>query len=497
MPKIPKLQRSEKPQVIEGVRISPGAMTQESQAMAQAGEALSAVGGEFVQRMREAREASEAANTEVALATKHSELARTAEMTPFDPKNPTGIADAYRKGMEESSNGLLSEMTEERAIQAVKRNYAGNSVSWNSSIQSISDKKQISFFKASLDARTEERIKNVDPLKPHITINAGLADIEAQYAAGTIPNREAADQRKADFREKISEQVVWTIANNLGFEAGIKWLNNPTNTKGVKASMVSSMQAKLRTQWGLQRSMEIDKENEYIESWENQMFQDSINNQLDIERINDLSIPVSKREHWKAIMDTKAEAALSGKDDPTAITSPETKAETIRLLAENPFKALKYIDGKHGKGLSTDDTLKYRDKALSKKATVLKLAVGMLTDAEKEEILDSKQYAEAMIELDRRATEEDATPERAIEIADEILNPFKESWYGRILDFFTERQISPADFSSFGIGDVTGKKKKDTRMSEMEARKALADKKITGDEQDKWIEKYKKAGVIK
>ncbi len=64
MPKIPQWTRQIPATTVSGPRANPGAMTRDSEAMSQFGAAMSDVGNTFVQKLREAREASQFATAE-------------------------------------------------------------------------------------------------------------------------------------------------------------------------------------------------------------------------------------------------------------------------------------------------------------------------------------------------------------------------------------------------------------------------------------------------
>ena len=255
MAKIPQYIRQEPARVIPGVRVNPAAMTQDLQAMGQFGETLSDVGNFFTQKMREAREVTEKSNADVSLMKSHADLIRIAKTTDYDPENPDAITDFYKKNMDTASQGVFSKMKEAKAVTAAKRDYDKNSIAWNTAVWSLSNKKQIDHNKASLAVRTSDRVQNVDITNPEKTIQDGLLDIETQRHAGTITSV-AAQKQKEKFIDSVNEQVVWTIANSLGFEEGMKFLNDPEKTEDISVSKLNSMKASLRTQWNTQNKID-------------------------------------------------------------------------------------------------------------------------------------------------------------------------------------------------------------------------------------------------
>jgi len=242
--KIPQYIRQEPARVIPGVRVNPAAMTQDLQAMGQFGETLSKVGSEFGTKMREAREVSEYSNAE----NLWKEGINQNKLNLDKDTDYKTFLERFEKTQGDLYNQVASGITEPNAKAAFKRFVDKNLVSERYEIGRKASQIEIGFMEADYYKQIELAVKRGDIDFINKSTNAAIS---AGYLKADV-----GEKARENAIKSVNEQVVWTIANSLGFEEGMKFLNDPEKTEDISVSKLNSMKASLRTQWNTQNKID-------------------------------------------------------------------------------------------------------------------------------------------------------------------------------------------------------------------------------------------------
>ena len=454
MPRIPTAGQRVSPRVVEGQRVSPESMTQVEKAQTQFGEALSDVGNMFTQKLREAREATERSNADVALLTAHSDLSKIAENTAYDPENPDAIPELYKKTMDKASQDTFSKMKEPNAVTSAKKAYDKSSIEWNNKIWSLSNKKQIDYNAASLSTRTAERVRNMDISNPQKTIKDALIDIEAQRQGGSITAQDAVKRG-----EDLHKEVVSKIANLAPSYEGAVEIIKAANLgmEETKALLISSKRF-----FDTNEATEKEQEAEAKETWENDAIEKLKTGKFTVDDITTAPKGVN-REHWWDRLDKRNAAVIKGEKDPLTVTDFKTYAELSERCNTAPDTVtVEEIYSHVGKGETAGVSISDAEKLVNirksrlakdqKPEDVLKTErsnryQGMLKNLKGKNIFDGDEtqneiiYGQKANLLDSYLlANPDATDKQVEDYFHSLVAEEKSSWVGIVLDTFLAMQ---------------------------------------------------------
>jgi len=351
-------------------------------------------------------------------------------------KETSGIAKKHFEGMRDNSFWGSFEAHMDGAI-----------ISTEAAVRSMKRRKQIDFGRASysdaMEKMAEDYGKATEVEKKNLLVQAeDITNLNAEV--GHISQQEA-QKALSDFRHNAMRSDVWHSARLMGYEEGIKWLQNEKNAPQLTREERNSMIAQLRRDWNIQKVEDKEKERK-LNDFTYDAFLEKI---VGWER-GEGPLPTHTEIMGSPLTDPKLKVQLMSYLDsvekernPFLNSDPKIFADVIsglyiNLEDWNRDRIINYM----GAGLSTQHTLyalKEYERLITvpspKKDSQLALSIKILnraanegmfigkelkTEATDKEIIDNyRMHAKLIAELVNRSKEEDP-----VEVTRELMKPY-------------------------------------------------------------------------
>lgn len=430
--KIPQYIRQEKPQVVPGVRVSPEAMTQDIGAMGQFGQAMSKVGNEFVQKLREAREVSEYSNAENTWKEGINQF-----KLGLDTDYKTHL-EKFEKRQVELYNEISSKMTESNSHAAFKRFVDKNLVDERFSIGREARKLEIGAMAADYYKQIELAVKRGDV----DFINKSTA---GAVSAGIL-KADVGETARQNALKKVEYDSTWQTAISMPDEkSAMEFIEQIKGlTPGERTSLLTSVSRHFTAKNARQKEeLEAHREQQRVT-----LLPKMRDGSIAPNDIYEAGFDTKEEKQWFDWMDSRNKAISAGKTNPLTETNDAVygnMSERINLYPETVKRG--DIWALHGKGLSTEDCEKLTKQHQSNledpvkfqggkraHASLLKLKNGGVfgEDVEAETVWGQKANA-----LDNYLRDHpDASNEEITKYFEGLVKEETSSWVGKILDAY-------------------------------------------------------------
>lgn len=352
MPKIPEYKRTEKPQLIPGVRVSPEAMTKDLGAMAGFGQAVTQAGQlgmQFATKLKEAREVTE-----------HSNAKSTAKEGWNNHKLALNELDynLYEKETKKAKDRLYKEIsstiTEKNAKVTFDRWWQDYTIGQEFAISKLAQQKEIQvmagdYYKNLNVAAERGDIEDINSLTlGAISGNIIRADVGEKAKATAL--------RRADavIHKRIVDTAWFAAMSAPDRKTAIEIIKEIEGLSGTERnSLISAYkreqdakEAKIKTEL---ETAQRKTQNDFIKRV------DDTKNPLGYAEIENSNLePVGKgsKSFFKGLVDKKTKATLEDKLNPLKIIDPAVDYETMQKVYSQTPPQEDEITALVGEGLS-------------------------------------------------------------------------------------------------------------------------------------------------
>jgi len=384
----------------------------------------------------------------------------------------------------------------------------GAIISTEVAVRIIHRRKQVDYGRASyastMETLADEYGKATDMEKTNILVQAEDAT-RMNKEVGYISQQEA-QKAIRDFKYNAMKSDAWYLARAMGFEEGIKWLQNEKNAPRLTREDRNSMVAHLRRDWNIERVENKERERKL----NNLTYEKFLEQMVAWENDKENPLPSHAEVVDSPITDPKMKAQLMAyldsvekAENPFLNSDPKVFGEVISSLYLSPEdwnegEIIKYM----GKGLSVQHTLyalkeyeRLTKVPAPKKDSQLALGIRILnraaaegmfigkdlkTEATDLEIINNySMHAKTLSELISRANAE----EDPIAVTKELMKPY--------VDRKIERWIKRAWRSFFDTKEYKEEYIREEAIQQLQEEGEL----VTEDTISETIEKIRKRNV--
>jgi hypothetical protein len=336
--KIPQYIRQEKPQVVPGVRVSPEAMTQDIGAMGQFGQAMSKVGNEFVQKLREAREVSEYSNAENTWKEGINQF-----KLGLDTDYKTH-SERFEKRQAELYNEISSKMTESNSHAAFKRFVDKNLVDERFNIGRDARKLEIAAMEADYYKQIELAVKRGD------------VDFINKSTAGAV----SAGILKADVGETARQNALRKVEYDSTWQTAIGMPDEESATEFIEKekgltpternSLLTAASRHFTAEEARQKeTVEKQRELDRAKLWEKEK-----KNELTYQDIDATSLDEKEKRSEADRLDKRNKAIVDGEKDPFKTIDPAVDNQVMQQIYSDDPPTEQEIKSLSGNGLSVE-----------------------------------------------------------------------------------------------------------------------------------------------